>query len=545
MRTLFFLCFLVISCILVRADTLPRPPTSVEQWSVFELALAGPTEGNPYIDVRFSATFTDGTRVREVDGFYDGAGVYRVRFMPDKTGTWRYVTSSNRWPLANQSGQFVTTVPGKENHGPVRIHNTYHFSYADGTPFRQIGTTSYTWTHRPESLEEQTLKTLAKSPFNKLRMCVFPQAHGSEEMPPPRWPFEGKPRAFDYTRFNPEFFRHLEMRIAQLRDLGIECDLILFHPYDDKEEWGLEIMDPATDDRYLRYIVARLAAYRNIWWSMANEYDFMRVKSDTDWDRYFQIVQAADPYGHLRSIHNGYRLYNNNHPWVTHASIQNGSALNDAGRAELYREVWRKPVIYDEAKYEGDSPFRWGDLTGQEMVHRFWTGTVAGTYVGHSEFFGGPNDVVWLGQGGVLKGESPSRLAFLRRIMEEGPPEGIEPIDQWADAYARRKTAIGDGLAEPHIGGLPGQYYLVYFGRSAPKEWAPDIYKNQLEDGMRFRAEVIDTWEMTVRPVEQTITLVRNRTDRDRWDYSFRDANGVKIPLPGKPYMAIRLTRIP
>jgi len=545
MRTLLLFSILCLSTVFVRADAPPPPPASVEQWSIFELALDGPTDGNPFLDVRFSASFTDGTHTRQVDGFYDGGGVYRVRFMPEHQGTWRYVTSSNRWPLTNQSGTFTATPPGRGNHGPVGVRNTYHFGYADGTPFRQIGTTSYTWTHRPEALEEQTLKTLAMSPFNKLRMCVFPQAHGSKNMPPPRWPFEGKPRAFDYTRFNPDFFQHLEKRVGQLRDLGIECDLILFHPYDDKEEWGLEIMDAATDDRYLRYIVARLAAYRNIWWSMANEYDFMRVKTDADWDRYFHIVQAADPYGHLRSIHNGYRMYNNNHPWVTHASIQNGSALNDAGRAELYRDVWRKPVVYDEVKYEGDSPFRWGDLSAQEMVHRFWAGTVAGTYVGHSEFFGEPNDVVWLGQGGVLKGESPSRLAFLRRIMEEGPADGIDPIDQWFDPYARRNTPIGDGLAEPHTGGQPAQYYLVYFGRSAPKEWVPGIYKNQLEDGMRFKADVIDTWEMTVKPFAQTIVLKRNKTSRDRWDYYFTDANGARIPLPGKPYMAIRLIRVP
>ncbi len=77
------------------------------------------------------------------------------------------------------------------------------------------------------------------------------------------------------TRFNPAFFRHLEKRVGQLRELGIEADLILFHPYD-KGHWGFDRMDAAADDRYLRYVVARLAAYRNVWWSLANEYDFMK-----------------------------------------------------------------------------------------------------------------------------------------------------------------------------------------------------------------------------------------------------------------------------
>jgi len=526
------------------ADAAVTAPAQVEQWGLFEAALKGPTDGNPFLDVRFTAVFTNGARTVEVDGFYDGDGVYRVRFMPDTQGEWRYETRSNRWPLTNQRGSFQATAPGPGNRGPVGVRHTYHFGYADGTPFRQIGTTSYTWTHRPEALEEQTLKTLAASPFNKLRMCVFPQAHGVKETPPTRWPFEGRPKAWDFTRFNPDFFRHLEKRIGQLRDLGIECDLILFHPYDDDEDWGFETMPAEVDDRYLRYIVARLAAYRNIWWSMANEYDFLRTKTEADWDRYFQIVQRHDPYGRLRSIHNGHRIYNHNQPWVTHVSLQNGAALNDAGRAELYRDVYQKPIVFDEVKYEGESVYRWGDLSGQEMVHRFWAGTVAGTYVGHSEFFGEPNAVVWLGQGGTLKGESPARLAFLRKIMEEGPARGLDPIDQWKDPYAWRSQPVGDGLAEPHIAGQPGEYYLVYFGRAAPKSWALEIYKKGVAEGMKFQADVIDTWDMTVKPVDGVFTLKASPVP-DFKNYFLTDAAGREVPLPGKPYMAIRLRRVP
>jgi hypothetical protein len=39
--------------------------------------------------------------------------------------------------------------------------------------------------------------------------------------------------------------------------LGIEADLILWHPYD---RWGFAEMGAANDDRYLRYAIARLGA---------------------------------------------------------------------------------------------------------------------------------------------------------------------------------------------------------------------------------------------------------------------------------------------
>src|SRR5204862_2712688 len=114
---------------------------------------------------------------------------------------------------------------------------------------------------------------------------------------------------------------NLEKRIRQLRDMNIEADIILFLPYDDGR-WGFDRMDAESDDRYLKYVVARLAAYRNVWWSMANEFDFMKEKQASDWDRYFHIVQQCDPYDRLRSIHNGRRIYEHNKPWVSHASIQ-------------------------------------------------------------------------------------------------------------------------------------------------------------------------------------------------------------------------------
>jgi len=413
----FFLFLARVPTLAADVPANPPAPATAEQWGVYELALKGPSEGNPFVEVRLSATFTNGTVTREVPGFYDGDDNYRIRFMPETTGTWRYETKSNRWQLTGQLGSFVATPHAKGNHGPVRVHNTFHFAYADGTPFKQIGTTIYNWLDTPEEWQEQTLKTLATAPFNKARMLILPQTDPfRKKLPPARWPFAGQPpRDWDLSRFNPDYFRHYEQRLAQLRDLGIEADLILFNPYG--KPWGFDTMDAATDERYVRYVVARFSAYRNVWWSMANEFDFLRTKTMADWDRYFQIVQEADPYSHLRSIHNGTLLYDQNKPWVTHVSIQNGAAVEESGRAQIYRDVYRKPIVYDEVKYEGDSQFRWGNLSGRELVHRFWSGTVAGTYVGHGDYFYRDETDTWTSFGGTLHGESAPRLAFLRKIL--------------------------------------------------------------------------------------------------------------------------------
>src|SRR5436305_1919240 len=92
-------------------------PARVEQWDVYEIALPGPRDGNPFVDVTLTARFTcDGNSVL-AHGFYDGDGIYRVRFMPESTGTWRYETQSNRRELAGKSGQFTCVKPTGDNHG--------------------------------------------------------------------------------------------------------------------------------------------------------------------------------------------------------------------------------------------------------------------------------------------------------------------------------------------------------------------------------------------------------------------------------------------
>ncbi len=91
---------------------------TVERWDIFELSLTGPAEGNPFVDVSLTATFSHQHRAIEVDGFYDGGTDYRVRFMPDTVGEWRYLTHSNVQELDGLSGTFACTPAQEGNHGP-------------------------------------------------------------------------------------------------------------------------------------------------------------------------------------------------------------------------------------------------------------------------------------------------------------------------------------------------------------------------------------------------------------------------------------------
>ena len=489
------------------------PPLSsnrVPRWDVFEVTLDGPKTGNPYIDHWVKAVFRQNAREINVEGFYDGNGTYKIRFMPDALGQWTYITDSNVAALKGKTGAFEAIPPGSHNHGPVGVRDIYHFGYSDGTPYFEFGTTCYAWVHQAPQLQEQTLATLKAAPFNKIRMCIFPKWYEYNHADPPIWPFPREANQNDYTRFNPEYFRHIEKRILDLQALGIEADLILFHPYD---HWGFQEMPSAVDDRYLRYVLARFSAFRNVWWSLANEYDLLRKKTAADWERFARIVTEYDPYSHLRSIHYSNAPYDYSKVWCTHAGVQ--SAFFD--KANEWRQTWHKPVVFDEMQYEGNLNRRWGNLTGEEMTRRFWLCIVAGVYAGHGETYISKgiteNDqaVIWWAHGGLLQGTSPAHIAFLRKLVEEtatlgGGPIGLQQLDNPYYPAAKR----------PH-----DEAFLFYTDYHQP------IYFDfPLPETAKYRAELIDPWQMTVTPLDGT--------------FSGRS----KVDLTGNAYQAIRFVRV-
>ena len=107
-------------------------------------------------------------------------------------------------------------------------------------------------------------------------------------------------------------------------------------------------------------------------------------------------------------------------------------------------------------------------------------------------------------------------------MLAEGP--FLDPIDKWQDT---------------NMAGQPAGYYLLYFGKQAPTSWPFELYKDRLKDGMRFKVDVIDTWNMTITPVEgEFVTKKKN-------NYHFADEHGRAVALPGRPHMAVRVRRTP
>jgi hypothetical protein len=259
-------------------------------------------------------------------------------------------------------------------------------------------------------------------------------------------------------------------------------------------------MGAEADDFYLRYAIARLSAYRNVWWSIANEYDLVRSKTMSDWDRFFRITQTEDPYAHLRSIHHSRVIYDHSKPWCTHASLQSYDFEKSAER----RLAWNKPIVYDEIQYEGDVDRRWGNLSAEEMTRRFWLATIHGVYATHGEVFGttddDPNPQPTWSDAGRLRGESGPRLAFLRALIERITKVGLT---EYEGAYYLSA-------------GTPNELYLYYLDYHRPAR-----YDFPLPTTANFSATLIDPFAMTATPVPGSFT------------------GNSRLALPSKPYRAV------
>jgi len=114
--------------------------------------------------------------------------------------------------------------------------------------------------------------------------------------------------------------------------------------------------------------------------------------------------------------------------------------------------------------------------------------------------------VLWWSKGGDLKGESPERIKFLRKIMEAAPAR-LKPIPlfTWMPFSAM---------------GIENEYYLAYLNDAQPRSVIITLPEKTV-----FTIEIIDTWEMTITPIEKKFS-----------GYSL-------IELPAKPYIALRIVK--
>ena len=147
----------------------------VKRYGIAELVFRGPSEGNPFAEQWVKGTMAGQAEEKHAEGFYDGNGVYKLRFMPSCEGTYE-ITAVTSW--GDEAKVTVEVSAADENcHGPVRVANTYHFAYDDGKEYYPCGTTCYVWELQSKETQEKALLLLrlirSASAFSRSTMSTI------------------------------------------------------------------------------------------------------------------------------------------------------------------------------------------------------------------------------------------------------------------------------------------------------------------------------------------------------------------------------------
>ena len=477
---------------------------SVPVWSVHEVALtADSAYANPYTDVAVTATFTSpGGDTLTVPGFWDGERTWRLRFTPTSEGAWRYETASDDAGLGGQTGTVEATAPEPDAHGFVRVdpEHPYHFVYDSGARYFMLGTTYYEILANAEAEGgwKRALRGSAGYGINKVRFNV---GEGSSDDRGAGFPDASPYAGGDHDRLDLDHFRRLDEVVHEMAELGLVADMILF--WNSETNYGT--VD--QDERFVRYILARYAAYPHVIWCLTNEWNYTG-KPRAYWNGLGRLVRAEDPYlangDRLRplSIHHQTRIDFQffDQEWPTTAIVQlgvrNGQRIvedewSDVGANQaqythgddwgwhsiVYNRGHDMPVVNDEYGYMGEPKDRSagtdsGDVALTRAKHRriLWGIYLAGGYAS---------------AGDKYQYEDPlGRPYFAATWHEAEEYQDLQHLKTFFTARGLRyweMEPLPDVVAEgerAYVLGTPGEQYAVYAaaGGTVTLDLAPGRY---------------------------------------------------------------------
>lgn len=349
-----------VAIILVNNSVWPQV-ASVPKWSVHELALRSDERyTNPYTQIDVTATFQGpGDIKKTVRGFWDGDRTFKVRFTPTAEGRWTYSTTSSDAGLNGRTGIINCTAPRSGNHGFVRRDEKYpyHFVYDDDTRYFMFGQTYYNLMRLAmvKTNWKTSIDNSLATGMNKVRLFLAPTNSSKSKDP------ETSPYGSNKDTLNLSHWKKLDEVVEYMNDKGMVADLLLFNY---ETIYGTQVQD----ERYLRYAIARYAAFPNVIWCLVNEWNYT-PKSQSYWNAMGRIVRDKDPWisegAFLRplSIHQRTRIDFQffDASWPVHAIFQYGVRNKKYSDGDqwgnlgiLYNLGHNMPVVNDEYGYIGE-----------------------------------------------------------------------------------------------------------------------------------------------------------------------------------------------
>lgn len=346
----------------------------VQRFGLHEMSFEAENEySNPYLDVAVRSTFTGPNgQTMVVPGFWDGGKTFKVRFTPTSAGLWNY--SVNSQPIDDglcAKGDLQVSMPKTGKHGFLRRDTEFptSFIHDDGTRRFMWGTTMYHLLLNASAGQrwKEAIDGATRHGINKVRFSLAPSdADGRSGGYKDTKPFLDEAR----QRLNLDHWRTADHVIGYLNDHNCQADVILFWRMHEKE---ISQEKREADERYLRYALARYAAFPNVIWCMVNEWNYSSVPREY-WNDLGRLVRSEDPWSRNGGVLRAHSIHQQTRPdwnfadqeWPSHAILQLG--VRNRGASVRIGDEWKAAPI-------GAKRFTFGDDWGNHSIVRNWIGT--------------------------------------------------------------------------------------------------------------------------------------------------------------------------
>ena len=229
----------------------------------------------------FVATFRNGSTTIQLPGFWAGGNAWKFRFAPISTGTWSWDVATTPQLTFSEAPTGSVNVSSSGNHGFLKQDSLkpYTLGYSDGTPEYVWGNTAYaildTALHGDTTGWHTFVDQTRAHGMNKIRMLVTMWDFGDLYPNEKRYPWQNCTVASPQFRaFNQPYWQKLDEIVQYMQSKGVISELILFPDYGHPTsgDRGLYAMMQADEQRYMKFAIARYAAYSNVIWCLTNEW---------------------------------------------------------------------------------------------------------------------------------------------------------------------------------------------------------------------------------------------------------------------------------
>lgn len=535
-RVLLLLAFvLALSSTSVPLFAADGAPNRVPQWSRFEASVenSNPTK-NPFRDVSLDVTYTapDG-RTIAFWGFYDGGTTWRMRFMPDMPGTWRYEATFSETTATDPSGAATgrrsrpalrgtfECVPS-DLPGQIIVHpsNPQWFGWRGGDAMliRALHIGDRFFARNWDAAKRTAFLDWAqKQGYNTLSIASFflnRQAHGRGDdwETPQLWPLD------------PAEFRELE---AILDDLARRR--IVVYPF--AGFFGRDAHFPgnhAEQTRYIRYTLARLAPSWNLLWNVGGPEPLLRRRPYLTFEEVNRLgaeIAELDPFKHPISVHNatGDDAFKDQ-PWLTYGTLQGPKTFDRARLRDglLKNHHPAKPLLAQETLWSGNSVHiranKGADYSDADLRKNAYVIHFSAAYLVFADNDGDSST-------GFTGTMAPADCRQPRHDIVKGVWDTLAPLP-WQNTKPRPDlVSTTDGKGHSFCLAEPGRTYLVYLE-------SPGTISVRVTDGP-YQSEWINAQQPRDRrraePTRDGAALASPR-DGDDWILVLTKSGGAALP---------------